>query len=162
MKNMNIDPSVFIADGAKVMGDVTIGKDSSVWYNAVVRADRAPIVIGERCNIQDGAILHEDTDNPLILGDEVVIGHGAILHGCEIGDHTLIGMGAIVLNKAKIGKNSMVGAGALVTGGKEFPEGSLIIGSPAKVKRPLTAEEIDSINENIEEYIHLAKVHAEL
>ncbi|MCQ2507561.1 MAG: gamma carbonic anhydrase family protein [Dorea sp.] len=162
MKKGKIDASVFIADGAKVMGDVTIGKDASVWYNAVIRADRAPIVIGQRSNIQDGAILHEDTDNPLILGDEVVVGHGAILHGCEIGDHTLIGMGAIVLNKAKIGKNCMVGAGALVTGGKEFPDGSLIIGSPAKVKRELTQAEIDSINENIEEYIHLAKVHAEL
>ena len=128
---------VFIADTAVVVGDVTLGKGSSVWFHAVIRGDEGAITIGENTNIQDGAILHEET----VVGSNCTIGHGAIVHGCTVGDNTLIGMGAIVLGGAKIGSHCLVGAGALVTGKMDAPDGSLILGSPAKVVRPLTDAE---------------------
>lgn len=154
MKEPQMHPSVKIAAGAVVTGDVILGEDSSVWYNAVIRGDMEPIVIGNRTNIQDGCVLHVDHGYPLKLGNGVTVGHGAILHGCTVGDNSLIGMGAIVLNDAKIGKDCLIGAGALIPQGMEVPDGSLVIGFPAKVKRALTPEEIRHNTENANDYVH--------
>jgi carbonic anhydrase/acetyltransferase-like protein (isoleucine patch superfamily) len=145
-----------IYDGAKVVGDVELKSNVSVWYNAVVRGDQAPISVDENSNIQDNCVVHVSKNYPVKIGKNVSIGHGAIIHGCTIEDNVLVGMGAIILNGAKISKNCLVGAGALVTENKEFPEGSLIIGSPAKAVRQLTEEQIKGIQENADEYIHLA------
>ena len=153
----SIDSSVFIARGAVVTGDVVIGKDSSVWFNAVIRGDHRPVVIGSETNIQDLAVLHVDYGHDLIIGDRVTIGHSAIVHGCTIGNDVMIGMGSIIMNGAVIGDNCLIGAGALVTQGMEVPEGSLVFGSPAKVKRRLTPEEIRVIHDNAEDYVQLAK-----
>ena len=142
MKTPQIDPTVFIAPNATVLGDVTIGVDCSVFFGAVVRAEHDAITIGGGTNIQDNCVLHVDEGFPLSVGQNVTVGHGAILHGCTVGDNTLIGMGAIVLNWAVIGKNCVIGAGALVTGRTVIPDGSLAVGSPAKVRRAATAEEI--------------------
>ena len=125
--------TVWVAENAVLTGDITIGEGSSVWYGSVLRGDEAPITIGKNTNIQDGAILHEAAKYPLVIGDGVTVGHRAVLHGCEIGDNVVVGMGSIVMNGAKIGKNSIVGAGSLVTQNKEFPEGVLILGYPARV-----------------------------
>ncbi|MBR3214023.1 MAG: gamma carbonic anhydrase family protein [Methanosphaera sp.] len=145
-----------IYDGAKVVGDVELKDNVSVWYNAVVRGDQAPISVDENSNIQDNCVVHVSKKYPVKIGKNVSIGHGAIIHGCTIEDNVLIGMGAIILNGAKISKNCLVGAGALVTENKEFPEGSLIIGSPAKAVRQLSEEQIESIQENADEYVNLA------
>lgn len=145
-----------IYEGARVVGDVTLSDKVGIWYNAVVRGDEAPISIGERSNVQDNCVVHVSTGKPVNIGKGVSIGHGAIIHGCTIDDNVIIGMGAIVLNGAHIQKNSLVGAGALVTENKEFPEGSLIIGSPAKAVRQLTDEEIKSLTDNADEYVELA------
>ena len=150
---------VYIADNATVCGDVELGKDVSVWYGAVVRGDDEKITIGERTNIQDNCVLHCDEGYPLSVGSGVTVGHGAILHGCSIDDGTLIGMGSVVLNGAKIGKNCLVGAGALVTGKMDAPDGSMIIGSPAKVKRALTEDEIKDNAHSAEFYVECAKEH---
>ena len=146
-----------VARGAVLVGEVTLGEESSVWYSAVVRADNAPIVIGARSNIQDCCVLHVDEGHPIQIGDGVTVGHGAILHGCTIGDNSLIGMGAVVLNGAQIGKNCIIGASALVTQGMQVPDGSMLLGVPAKVRRPLTEEEIESNRRAAEEYIHRMK-----
>ena len=146
------DENVFIADTAVVVGDVTLGKGVSVWFQAVVRGDEGPITVGENTNIQDAAILHAETH----IGKNCTIGHGAIVHGCTVGDNTLIGMGAIVLNGAKIGSDCIVGAGALVTGKMDAPDGSMILGSPAKVVRPLKPEEIEGNRAAMEEYLEAA------
>ena len=133
---------VVILPGARVSGDVTMGQGCSVWYNAVIRGDEAPIVIGSDTNIQDNCTLHTSHGLPLQVGSGVTVGHNAILHSCTIGDNTLIGMGAIVLDGAVVGRDCVVGAGALVTKGAVIPDGSMALGAPARVKRPLTAEEI--------------------
>ena len=146
-----------VARGAVLVGEVTLGEESSVWYNAVVRADNAPIVIGARSNIQDCCVLHVDEGHPIQIGDGVTVGHGAILHGCTIGDNSLIGMGAVVLNGAQIGKNCIIGASALVSQGMQVPDGSMLLGVPAKVRRPHTEEEIESNRRAAEEYIHSMK-----
>lgn len=144
---------VLILPGAAVNGDVTLGRGCSVWYNAVIRGDVSPIVIGEDTNIQDNAVLHTSHGLPLVLGRGVTVGHGAILHSCTVEDNVLIGMGAIVLDGAVIGRDSIVGAGALVTKNTQVPPGSMVLGSPAKVKRALTGEEIAAIRENAREYV---------
>ena len=144
---------VLICDGACVVGDVTLGKGVSVWYNAVIRGDKGPIVIGENTNVQDGVVMHNVTR----VGVGCTLGHNAIVHGCTIGDNVLIGMGAVVLDGAKIGDNCLVGAGALVTGKMDAPAGSMILGSPAKVVRPLTEAEIEDIRESMREYLALAE-----
>lgn len=149
------DKHIFIAKNATVVGDVRVGEDSSIWYAAVVRGDQAPITIGERTNVQDGSVVHVDIKTPTIIGDGVTIGHNCTIHGCDIGDNVLIGMGATVMNRANIPDNCIVGAGALVTQGKTFPEGSLILGSPAKAVRQLTDEEIQGIRDNAAEYVQL-------
>lgn len=136
------DDDVWIAPGARVMGDVRLGRGASIWFNAVIRGDNEPITIGENVNVQDGAIMHSDPGSPLKIGDGCTIGHNAIIHGCQIGEESLIGMGATVLNGAKIGERCLVGANALVTEGKSFPDGSLIVGSPAKAIRELDAAAI--------------------
>ena len=148
-----IGERVFLAEGARLIGDVTIGNDSSVFYNAVLRADLASIVVGEKTNIQDNVTVHLSLDEGVVIGNEVTVGHNAVLHACTIDDNVLIGMGAIVMDGAHIKKNSIVGAGAIVTQGKEFPEGSLILGSPAHVVRELTEDEIRKAHEGVEHYI---------
>jgi len=137
----SIDESVYIADSADVVGDVTIGKDSSVWNHATVRGDRAPVVIGEGSNVQDNAVLHVENDLPVIVGDYVTIGHSAIVHGCSVGDNTLVGMGAIIMNGAKVGKDCVIGAGALITENTVIPDGSLAVGVPAKVIKQVSDEQ---------------------
>lgn len=146
-KSPKMSSDVFVAEGAQVIGDVTIGRSSSVWFNAVIRGDLAPVIIGERCNIQDLAMIHVNIGQPTILEDDVSIGHSAILHGCRICRASLIGMGAIILNNSVIGEESLVAAGALIPENKTFPPRVLIIGSPAKVARELTEAEIQSIRE---------------
>ncbi len=131
------DGSAWVAPSADVIGDARLGSEASIWFGAVIRADNSPIVVGERTNIQDGAMLHSDQGSPLTIGVGCTVGHHAILHGCTIGDNVLIGMGATVLNNAVIGDNCLIGAGALVTEGKSFPPGSLIVGVPAKAVREL-------------------------
>lgn len=157
----NSSKAAFVAETAVIEGAVTLEEDSSIWYGAVLRADLEPIVIGKRSNIQENATIHVDFDAPVIIGEGVTVGHQAILHGCTIEDGALIGMGAIVLNRSVIGKESIVGAGALVTEGKVFPERSLILGSPAKVVKTLTDEDIEKIKKNTALYVTLAKEHAE-
>lgn len=136
------DENVVILPGAKVMGDVTFGPGCTVWYNAVIRGDAGPIVLGRNCNVQDNCTFH-NREKPMVLGDGVTVGHGAILHGCTIGDNTLIGMGAIVLDDAAVGKDCIVAAGAVVSPRTVIPDGSMVMGQPGRVKRPLTPEEIE-------------------
>ena len=152
-----IHSSVFVAPGAFVTGDVVIGENSSVWYNAVLRGDMAQITIGKNTNVQDGCILHTDPGSPLRLGDYVTVGHGAILHGCTVQEGSLVGMGAIVLDGAVIGRNCLVGAGALVTRRTAVPDGSLVLGNPAKIKRSLSAKELENLRDNAYEYIALSQ-----
>ena len=152
-----IDASAWVADSAQVMGGVTLGADASVWFGATVRGDTEHIHIGEGSNIQDGSVLHADYGKPLTVGKNVTVGHMVMLHGCTVGDESLIGIGAVVLNGAKIGRHCVVGAGSLVTEGKEFPDGSLIVGSPAKVVRQLTPEQIQGLRESARRYIDNAR-----
>ena len=151
-----IADTAWVADNAQVMGEVVMEAHSSVWFSSVVRGDSAKITIGEGSNVQDGSVLHADIGLPLTIGKHVTVGHMVQLHGCSIGDETLIGIGAIVLNGAKIGKNCLVGAGSLLTEGKEFPDGSMILGSPAKVVRPLTPEQIEGLRRSAQHYIENA------
>jgi carbonic anhydrase/acetyltransferase-like protein (isoleucine patch superfamily) len=146
-----------VADSAQVMGRVRMDEDASVWFGAVVRGDTEHIHIGKGSNVQDGSVLHADHGMPLMIGQNVTVGHQVMLHGCTIGDGSLIGIQAVVLNGAKIGKNCLVGAGALVTEGKEFPDGSMILGSPAKVVRQLTPEQIEGLRASARHYIHNAQ-----
>ena len=147
------DETVMIAEGARVGGDVTLGKYVNIWYNAVLRGDEGAITVEEETNIQDGAVLHEET----VVGKGCTIGHNAIVHGCTVGDNTLVGMGAIILNGAKVGSNCIVGAGALVTGKMDAPDGVMLLGSPAKVVRPLTEAEIESNRASARGYLHAAE-----
>ena len=151
--------NAWVADNAQVLGRVNLGAGSSVWYGAVLRADNDSISLGERTNIQDGSVLHVDPGVPLVLGDDVTVGHQVMLHGCTIGDGTLVGIQSVVLNRARIGKNCLVAAGAVVTEGAEFPDGVLIMGAPAKVKRELTAEEIERNRSIAAGYVEQAQRH---
>ena len=155
----SINKTVFIADGAKVIGNVEIGKNSSVWFNAVIRADSDKVSIGENSNVQDNAVIHTSEGFGVQIGDNVTIGHGAIVHGCTVENNVMIGMGAIVLNGAVIGENSIIGAGTLVTQGKIIPAGSLAFGNPVKVVRELTDDEIKSITDNANSYIKEAQIY---
>lgn len=145
--------SILIAQGAIVVGDVTLAPGVNIWYNAVLRGDEGAIKVGADTNIQDCAVLHEET----VVGYGCTIGHSAVVHGCTIGDNTLIGMGAIVLNGAVVGNDCIVGAGALVTGKMNAPDGSMILGNPAKVIRTLTPAEIQGNVDSKEGYLHTAK-----
>lgn len=157
----NIDPSSFIADNATVIGQATIKQNASVWFNVVIRADNDQITIGEGSNIQDGSVLHIDPGFPLTIGREVTVGHKVMLHGCHIGDGSLIGINAVVLNGANIGKNCLVGANALVTENMQIPDGSLVLGSPAKIVKTLSAEQQEKVRKGANHYIQNAKRYKE-
>jgi carbonic anhydrase/acetyltransferase-like protein (isoleucine patch superfamily) len=143
----------WIAESADVMGKVELGDHASVWFGAVVRGDTAHIKIGKNSNVQDGSVLHADEGIPLEIGDDVTIGHQVMLHGCTVGDGSLIGIQSVVLNRAKIGKGCIVGAGSLVTEGKEFPDYSMIMGSPAKVVRQLDAATVEKLRVSAQHYV---------
>ncbi|CAN5346223.1 gamma carbonic anhydrase family protein [soil metagenome] len=147
------DGRYWIAPSAQVMGRVILKADASIWWGAVVRGDNDPITIGERSNVQDGSVLHTDMGSPLTLGDDVTVGHLVMLHGCTIGDGSLIGIGSIILNGARIGKNCLVGANTLITEGKEFPDNSMIVGSPGKVVRELSPEHAAALAHGSAHYV---------
>ena len=146
------DGEWFVAPGARLIGKVRLRSGASVWFNAVLRGDNEWIEIGEGSNVQDGAVFHTDPGCPLTLGRDVTVGHKAILHGCSVGDGSLIGMGAVVLNNARIGRGCLIGANALVTEGKEIPDGSLVMGQPGKVVRPLDPEQIAALRDSAARY----------
>jgi carbonic anhydrase/acetyltransferase-like protein (isoleucine patch superfamily) len=154
-KTPRLGSRVFVADGAVLVGDVELGDDSSVFYNAVLRGDLAPIRIGKRTNIQDNVTVHVSTGMGVVVGDEVTVGHNAVLHACTIDDNVMVGMGAIVMDGAHIKKNCIVGAGAVVTQGREFPENSLVLGAPAHVVRELTTEELEGVRGGVERYVEI-------
>ncbi|MGB1126898.1 MAG: gamma carbonic anhydrase family protein [Opitutales bacterium] len=154
-----VDESAYVAEGAIVIGAVSLAKHSSVWHNAVLRGDINSIEIGEGSNIQDGTIVHLADDYGVKVGDYVTVGHAAMIHACEIGDECLVGMQATVLDGAVIGAQSIVGAGALVTKGTQIPEGSLVLGSPAKIVRPLTDEERAGLRQMAEKYVIVSRAH---
>jgi len=145
------------AASAEGVGNGQLAEDASIWFGAVLRGDCESITIGEGSNIQDASVLHADLGKPLVVGRHVTVGHQVMLHGCTIGDESLIGIGAVVLNGAKIGRNCLVGAGALITEGKEFPDGSMIIGSPAKAVRQLTPEQIEGLRRSAQHYVDNAR-----
>lgn len=153
--------SVFIAPDASVIGNVQLGNQASVWFNAVLRGDSDAITIGDRTNIQDGAVLHVDPGYPLMIAEDVTVGHKAMLHGCSIGSGSLIGINAVVLNGAKIGKGCLIGANALVTEGMDIPDGSLVLGSPAKVKKTLSQEQLDGLLQSAKTYVEKAAYYNE-
>lgn len=153
----HVPASVFVAPSADLIGDVTLGEEASVWYQAVVRGDINRIVIGTRSNVQDGAVVHLADDFPTLIGELVTIGHKAIVHACTIHDEVLVGMGAIILDGAEIGARSIIGAGAVVTGGTKIPPGSLVIGTPAKVRRTLTLDEQGAVRSWAEKYVVVSR-----
>ena len=156
-----IDPTAYVVPGAVVLGDVTVGEDSSVWYGAILRGDINRIVIGARSNLQDGVILHVADDNAAVIGELVTVGHGAIVHACTVGDEVLVGMGAIILDGANIGSRSIIGANALVTAGMRIPAGSMVLGSPARVTRQLSEDEQGSIKRWALKYVENARLFRE-
>ena len=143
----------YVAETASVIGKVRLANDTSVWFGAVLRGDNESITVGENTNIQECAVVHTDPGFPCILGSNVTIGHQAMLHGCQVGDNSLIGINAVVLNGAKIGRNCLIGANALVTENQEIPDGSLVIGSPAKPIKQLTTAQIQKLKESAEHYV---------
>jgi carbonic anhydrase/acetyltransferase-like protein (isoleucine patch superfamily) len=149
-----VPASAWVAESAEVIGRVTLGEDVSVWFNAVLRGDSDTLTVGAGSNVQDGSVLHADTGFALVIGERVTVGHQVMLHGCTVGDESLIGIGAVVLNGARIGRHCIVGAGALVTEGKQFPDGSLIVGSPAKLVRELTPEQIAGLKLSAAHYVN--------
>ena len=157
-----IAASAWVADSAEVIGQVELGEEASVWYGTVIRGDNDRISLGRRSNVQENSVLHADFGWPLLIGDNVTVGHQVMLHGCTIGDGSLIGIQAIVLNGARIGRHCLVGAGALVPEGKEFPDGVLIVGSPAKVVRELTPEQIERLKGAAAHYASLQQRHRSL
>jgi len=154
-----IDPSAYVADTATLVGRITLAANTSVWFGATLRGDNEPITIGENSNVQEGTVMHTDPGYPLEIGKNVTIGHQAMLHGCTVGDGSLIGIQAVVLNGARIGKGCLVGAGALVTEGKEFPDHSLILGSPAKVVRTLTQEDLLRLEGTAANYVSRGQLY---
>ncbi|MEG0013066.1 MAG: gamma carbonic anhydrase family protein [Cellulosilyticaceae bacterium] len=154
-----IDEETFIAPTSVIIGQATVNRACSIWYGAVIRADENKVVIGPKTNIQEGVIIHESKTNPTIVGEGVTIGHRAVVHGAQIGDYTLIGMGAIILDGAKIGRHCIIGANSLITSNTVIEEGMLVLGSPAKAIRALNEEQIRSIYDSAEHYIQLAKAY---
>ena len=158
LRGPTVAACAWIAPGAAVVGDVTLGEQSSVWYSAVLRGDINRIVVGPRSNVQDGAVIHVADEFETRIGELVTIGHKAVVHACTLGDEVLVGMGAIILDGAEIGPRCIIGAGALITGGKKIPEGSLVLGSPAKVVRILSREEQESIKVWATRYVTVSQV----
>lgn len=154
-----LDDTAFVADGARIVGAVSLGPGASVWYNAVLRGDSSPIVIGPGSNVQDNVSIHVDAGHPVVVGSRVSIGHNAVVHGCTIGDGSLIGMGAVVLSGAVIGEGCLIAGGAVVLGGTEVPPGSLVAGVPAKVRRALSDDERASLVANAAIYLEHAATH---
>ena len=153
--------AVFVAANATVLGDVTLGRGVNIWYGAVLRADEGALVLGENSNVQDNAVLHTGPELDVTVGRGTSVGHGAVVHGCTVGDGCLIGMEATILNGAVIGDGCLIAAGALVPENMQVPAGSLVIGVPGKVVRPVSAAQADAIKANEEEYLELARAHAE-
>jgi carbonic anhydrase/acetyltransferase-like protein (isoleucine patch superfamily) len=151
----------FVAPNATLIGSVTLENEASVWFNAVLRGDNDVITIGEGSNVQDGSVLHTDSGIPLVVGHQCTVGHMVMLHGCSIGDGSLIGIKAVVMNRARIGKNCLIGAGSLVTEGKHIPDRSLVLGAPGKVVRELTDEEVQGLLGSARHYVELARRYAE-
>lgn len=160
-KTPKIEENVFLAEGSQVIGEVQIGEKASVWYNSVIRGDLASITIGKRSNIQDLSVLHVNRNQPLVIEDEVSIGHSVVLHGCTIKSGSLIGMGTIILNNSIIGEETLVAAGSLIPENKTYPPRVLLMGSPARVIRELTEEEIESLHQTAERYYQKAIEHQE-
>ncbi|OPJ56768.1 gamma carbonic anhydrase family protein [Alkalithermobacter paradoxus] len=155
----NIPSSCFVAQSADVIGNVSMGENTNIWYSCVLRGDANEIIIGQNTNVQDGTVIHVSTDNNTEIGDYVTIGHNAIIHACKIGNYSLIGMGAIVLDGAKVGDYTLIGAGSLVPPGKVIPSGVLAYGNPAKVVRELTDEEKKSLEKSAVDYVEYAEKH---
>lgn len=151
-----IDETAYISESVDIIGDIIIEKNVNIWFGARLRADMNKMVIGENSNVQENSVVHIDREFETIIGKNVTIGHGAIIHGCSIADNVLVGMGAIILNGAKVGKNTIIGAGALITQGKEFEDGVLLLGNPAKVIRKLTDDEVKSIQKSADNYVALS------
>lgn len=158
-KHPDIHPKAWVAPGAVVLGDVTLGEDVSVWYQSVLRADIQSIVIGQGTNLQDGTIIHLASDLGTVVGSHCTVGHRALLHACEVGDEVLVGMGAIVMDGTKIGARSIIAAGSVVPKGREIPSGSLVMGSPAKVVRALDLDEQRGLRAWAEKYIRVTAEH---
>lgn len=154
-----IHETAFIAPGVTLIGDVTVGARSSVFYGSVLRAERAKIVIGEDTNIQDNTVMHSDPGKPVVIGDRVSVGHRALVHGCIVGDDVLVGMSATLLNECRIGSGSLVAAGAVVLEGTEVPAGSLVAGVPGKVRRPLTEDDLARVHGNAQAYEEITALH---
>ena len=152
-----INKNTYISESVDIIGKVNVEENVNIWFGTRLRGDMNIIIIGENTNIQENSVVHVDINSPCMIGNNVTIGHGTIIHGCSISDNVLVGMGSIILNNAKIGKNTIIGAGSLVTQGKEFPEGVLILGNPAKVIRQLTEAEIESIQRSADNYVSLSK-----
>lgn len=161
-KMPTVDETVFIAPGAHIIGDVTIGKESTIWFNAVLRGDEAPIIIGARCSIQDNSTCHLYEGSPLVVEDEVTVGHNVILHGCTIRKRSIIGMGSTILDGAEIGEECIVGANTLIPSGKKIPPRSLVVGSPGKVVREITEKDLALIQLSIDTYVQKGKEYRQL
>lgn len=155
----NIRETCFVADSAEIIGKVSIGEYTSIWYNCVLRGDENSIVIGDYTNIQDGTVIHISKDYSTEIGDYVTVGHKAIVHACKIGNNVLVGMGAIILDGAEVEDNVLIGAGSIITTGKKIPSGSLVLGSPAKVVRSLTNDEIEQLKQSAIDYVKYAEKH---
>lgn len=153
----SIPQDTFLAEGAHVVGNVAMGPGCGVWYNAVIRADTAPVRLGARVNVQDNAVIHVSPGFPCTLGDDVTVGHGAIVHGCTVGSRVIVGMGAIVMNGATIGDDCVIGAGSVVTQGMEIPAGSVAFGNPCRVRREADEDMRESIVRNATHYAQLAR-----
>ncbi len=160
-KRAQIAPGCYVAPGAMVIGNVVLGAQVSIWFNAVLRGDNDVITVGEGSNIQDGSVLHVDKGHPITIGRRVTVGHKVILHGCTVGDGSLIGMNAVVLNDAVIGKNCLIGANALVTEGMQIPDNSLVLGSPAKVRKELDAKALAMMDSGTQSYIDKIALYTE-
>ena len=154
-----IDPSAFIAPGAVVLGDVTLGRNASIWYNSVVRGDMAPVTIGDETNIQDLSMVHVDAGVPCHIGNRVGVGHRVILHGCTVEDECLVGMGSVILNGARVGTGSVIGAGAVIPEGMEVPPGSLVMGVPGRIVREVDPELAQRITSTWQHYVEQARAH---
>ncbi|WP_066305028.1 gamma carbonic anhydrase family protein [Bacillus sp. FJAT-29814] len=161
-KSPEIHDSVFVAPGAYLIGDVQIGKDSTVWFNAVLRADDGPIIVGERCSIQDNSTIHLYEGFPVIIGDDVTVGHNVILHGCKIGNRSIVGMGSTLLDNVEVGEECIIGANTLLAGGIKIPPRSLVLGSPGKVVRELTEKDLQMLQMSSTHYVQKGKDFREI